>query len=92
MTRDARYITVKNLITAGYIKSFREMFPTIRKSIVAHDLGMNNSRFTTLMNDVKKFTLEELYLLAKFLDVEEKVVLNLVHEQYEIDKKKKIKR
>lgn len=92
MARDARYTTVKNLIVAGYIKSFREMFPTIPKSVVARDLGMNNGRFTRLMNDVKKFSFEEIYRLSGFLQIEETTMLMLVHEQYLNDKKKKIKR
>ena len=92
MARDYRYTTVKNLIAGGYIKSFREMFPTIPKSVVARDLGMNNGRFTRLMNDVKKFTLEELYRLAGFLEIEETTMLTLVHEQYLSDKKKRFRK
>ena len=92
MARDARYTTIKNLIDAGYIKSFRDMFPTIPKSVVARDLGMNNARFTRLMNDVKRFTLDELYRLSGFLEVDETTVLRLVHEQHVMDKKKKLGR
>lgn len=68
------------------------MFPTIPKSVVARDLGMNNGRFTRLMNDVKKFTLEELYRLAGFLEIEETTMLTLVHEQYLSDKKKRFRK
>lgn len=92
MPRDRRYTTVRNLITAGYIKSFREMFPTIPKSVVARDLGMNNARFSGLMKEVKKFTLEELYRMAGFLEIEDKAMLDLVHEQYKMDKMKKVRR
>lgn len=92
MARDRRYTTVKNLIDGGYLKSFRDMFETIPKSVVARDLGMNNGRFTRLMHNVKKFTLEEVYRLAEFLQVEETIMLALVHEQYVSDKEKKIKK
>ena len=92
MERDERYTTVKHLIETGYIKSFRDMFPTIRKSVVARDLGMNNGRFTRLMNNVKKFTLDELYRLAVFLEIDEKKMLELTHEQYLLDKNKKLRK
>jgi hypothetical protein len=94
MAKDRRYITVKNLITAGYIKSFREIFETIPKSVVARDLGMNNARFTRLMNDVGSFTLEELFRLSVFLEIEGSIIVNLTLQQFDIDKKarKKVSR
>lgn len=92
MARDARYTTIKNLIDAGYIKSFRDMFPTIPKSVVARDLGMNNARFTILMNDVKRFTLDELYRLAGFLAIDEMKMFELTHQQYSLDKNKKLRK
>jgi hypothetical protein len=88
MAKDRRYTTVKNLITAGYIKTFREMFDTLPKSVVARDLGMNNARFTRLMDNVDQFSLKELFIIASFLEVDEMVVLNLVLQQHATNKKK----
>ncbi|HET6253901.1 MAG TPA: hypothetical protein VFE32_07495 [Puia sp.] len=89
MAKDRRYITVKNLITAGYIKSFSEIFDTIPKTVVARDLGMNNDRFTKLMNDVTLFRIGELYRLARFLEIDGMVLINLVVEQLNEKKDKK---
>ena len=91
MAKDRRYVTVKNLITGGYIKSFREIFETIPKSVVARDLGMNNARFTKLMNNVGSFKLEELFRLSAFLEIEGTIILNLTLQQFEIDRKTKKK-
>ncbi len=91
MAKDRRYTTVRNLISAGYIKTFREMFDTIPKSVVARDLGMNNARFTRLMDNVDQFSLKELFIIASFLEVEEMVILNLVLQQHAVNNKSKKK-
>ena len=88
MSRDIRYTTVKNLIESGYIKSFGAIFPIIPKSVVAHDLGMNNARFTKLILEVDRFTLKDIFRMARFFDTDEKVFIDLVFRQHEIDKKK----
>lgn len=87
MVKDRRYTTVKNLIEGGYIKSFLDIFDTIPKSVVARDLGMNNIRFTKLMNNVDLFWVRDLYKLAFYLEVDGMVVLQLVHQQYQNDRK-----
>jgi hypothetical protein len=89
MAKDRRYITVKNLITAGYIKSFSGIFDAIPKTVIARDLGMNNNRFTKLMNDVTLFRLEELYRLARLLEIDGMVLINLVVQQLNEKKDKK---
>ena len=89
MAKDRRYTTVKNLITAGYVKSFSDIFDTIPKSVVARDLGMNNARFTKLMNDVTSFKIGELYRLARFLEVDGLIVINLVVKDLAEKKDKK---
>jgi hypothetical protein len=92
MAKDRRYTTVKNLITGGYIKFFREIFDTLPKSVVARDLGMNNIRFSKLMNNMDLFLLRDLFRFASFLEIEETVLLNLVYQQYLADKKSKKKK
>jgi len=89
MAKDRRYITVKNLIAAGYIKSFREIFDTLPKSVVARDLGMNNMRFSRLMDNVDQFLLKDLFRFAAYLEIDELVLINLIYQQYSIDKKRR---
>jgi hypothetical protein len=91
MTRDRRYGTVKILISGGHIKSFREMFYTIPKTVVARDLGINNIRFTRLINNLEKFILKDLFLIASFIEIDETTLMQLVIQQHALDKKNKKK-
>lgn len=89
MAKHRKYTTAKNLIAAGYIKSFREIFDTLPKSVLARDLGMNNIRFSRLMNNVDHFSLEELFRIADHLEVDDRIIFDLVYQQYVEDKKSK---
>ncbi|MBN9385632.1 MAG: hypothetical protein J0H74_33065 [Chitinophagaceae bacterium] len=92
MVRDRRYKNVKNLISGGYVTSFREIFDIIPKTVVARDLGMNNNRFSELMANVEKFVLKDLFLIASFIDIDEKTLINLILQQHQLDKKIKKKK
>jgi hypothetical protein len=92
MTKDKRYTTVKNLISGGYIKTFREIFDTIPKSVVARDLGINNVRFSSLLNNIQKFIVKDLFRIAELLEVDEKAVLDLLYNQYISEKKTRKKK
>lgn len=92
MEKDKRYGIVKNLIEGGYIKSFGEIFNIIPKTVVAKDLGMNNTRFSTLIAKVDKFLLKGLFLIASFINVSEDVLLNLILQEYLSNKKVKKKK
>ncbi len=89
MARDSRYKSVKALIENGTITHFNQMFEFIPKSIVAADMGKQNIRFTRLMGHVEKFTLEDIYTLAKFLEVQDNTVYELAYKEYLHQKGKK---
>lgn len=89
MSKDRRYIIVKNLISTGFIKSFHEIFTVLPKSIAARDLGMNNTRFSGLLKKVDDFLLKDIFLLASFLEIEDKILLDMVYQQYKVAKKSK---
>ena len=91
MAKDKRYTTVKNLISGGYIKSFQEIFETIPKSVVYKDLGMNSVRFNDLLQNVDRFILRDIFRIAVLIEVDEKIILDLVYAQYSHAKKAKRK-
>lgn len=91
MTKDRRYKTVNNLISSGYIKTFREILDTIPKSTIARDLGMHHQTFTKLTAHPERFTFKDAFRIAALLEVEDKVMLNLIYNQYQSDKKSKKK-
>ena len=86
VNRDTRYDIIKHLITEGKIKSFNDIFKYVPKTTVSTDLGKKVDRFTELMNRVDGFTLAELFTIAKFCEINETQIFNLVLNEY---KKKK---
>jgi hypothetical protein len=92
MTKDRRYTIVKNEILGGHVKTFREIFDIIPKTVVTKDMKIHNIRFNMLIDNVSRFELDELYRLAALLDLEEKVILDLAHAQFLAEKKSKKKK
>jgi len=92
MTRDIRYSTVKILIETGHIKSFREIFKHIPRSVVYEDMGINYRRFSKLLANPHKFTLEELVTMSRFLEMDAQAVIGLAYIQYITDRKIKRKK
>lgn len=92
MTKDKRYTIVKNQIQGGYVKTFSEIFDIIPKTVVGKDLKIHNVRFTNLITNVTRFELGDLYRIAALIDIDEKTILELAHNQYLADKKGKRKK
>jgi hypothetical protein len=91
MEKDERYKAVKRLIEKGDITEFNEMFTYIPKTVVARDLGAAPARFSEKMNLIEKFTLQDMFSIAKLLDVESIAVLRLADNQYSAQKNNKKK-
>ncbi len=89
MTEDPRYIAAKRMVENGDIVAFNQLFTIIPKSIVAADLGTQNVRFTMLMNHIERFTLQELFLLGSFFELNEEEIVRLALNQYKEQKKAK---
>lgn len=87
MAKDIRYKAVKNLIAGGYLKTFREIFDSIPKSVIYKDLGMNNSHFTELMYNVHLFIVYDIFRIADLIGADPKSILDLVYNQHVADEK-----
>lgn len=92
MPKDKRYVTVKNLISGGYIKTFREITDTLPKSTLAKDLGMHHQTFSRLLSHPEEFTYKDTFRIAALIEIDETVIMKLVYEQYQVDKKSSRKR
>jgi hypothetical protein len=92
MEKDRRYKTVKIMIEGGHLTEFSQIFDYIPKSVVANDLGTNYNRLIRLIEHVEQFTLKELFTLSSFCDLDSKLVLDLVYNQYANERKAKKKR
>jgi hypothetical protein len=91
MEKDERYKAVKRLIEKGDITEFNQMFTYIPKTVVARDLGAAPARFSEKMNLIEKFTLHDMFTIARLLEVENLAVLRLADNQYTAQKKNKKK-
>lgn len=89
MVEDPRYIAAKRMVEKGDITAFNQLFNIIPKSIVAADMGTQNVRFTMLMNHVERFTLQELFALGNFFELNEREIFELAYTQYMEQKKSK---
>lgn len=85
--RHKGYHTIKLLIEGNQLTEFRQIFEHIPKTVINNDLGINFNRFKKLQNKVQGFKLEELYTLSHFIGVDEKLILDLAHNQYLAEKK-----
>jgi len=92
MERDRRYELVQPLISAGRIQTFQDIFYFVPKTVIARDLGMNNSRFTELIKNVNKFVLKDIFRLAELFQIDDRELFRLIYEQYLRDKKNKKKK
>jgi hypothetical protein len=80
--RDSRYDLIKPMLSEGKIVSFTDIFKYIPKTIVANDLGKKVDRFTVMMNQVEKFTLEELFRIAAFCRLTRDQMFGLMLKEY----------
>jgi hypothetical protein len=92
MAKDKRYNTVKNLISGGYIKTFREILDTVPKTTIAKDLGMHHQTFKKLLTHPERFTFKDAFRIAAIIDVEETKILDLIYQQCATDRKSKRKK
>lgn len=86
--KDHRYNLIRPMIDSGDIVSFNDIFNYIPKTIVAKDLGKKVDRFSALMNKVEGFTIGELYTIAKFCNISESQIYQLIEKEYYRSKSK----
>jgi hypothetical protein len=79
--KDKRYSSAKALIESGHIRSFREIFDHIPKTVVYQDLQVNFKRFSKAILDPSKLTIGELRTLAEMFEYDPKKLLDMAYEQ-----------
>jgi len=74
----------------GKILSFNDIFEYVPKTVVATDLGKRVGDFNKMMDDIRKFTLEDLMLIAHFADLPEKKMFKLIEKEYFNQKQQRV--
>lgn len=92
MSKDNRYIAIKNLIASGFIIRLVQIVDIIPKTTIARDLGMHHQTFEKLIKDPEKFTFEQAFFIASLIEVDSKVIIDLIYRQYTENKKNKVKK
>jgi len=69
--------------------SFGEIFDIVPKSVVARDLGINNMRFSKLINQPALFSFKDTFRFAALLEVDDMVLISLIYSQIQANKKSK---
>lgn len=76
--KDRRYKVVNIMINAGAIKSFKDIFDHLPKSVVAGALHKNNNRMGELIEEPTGFTFAEIITIAKLIEVDFAVIAGLI--------------
>jgi len=92
MAKDKRYGVIKTLIVAGHITRFEQIFDVLPKTIMAQDLGMHHQTFDKLLKDPERFTYKLAFWMATLIEIEKKVVVDLIYTQCIENKKIKKKK
>jgi hypothetical protein len=82
MKKDGRYKNIKPLFINRTIQRFSDIWIAIRKSVVAGDLGMNNNRFTELIDHPGEFKIREILKLSWLFDLTLIQTTGLIEQDY----------
>lgn len=80
-TRDPRYDLINPMLSQGQIVSFTDIFKYIKKTVVANDLGKKVDRFSIMMEQPKKFSVEDVYEMADLFRIDAKKMFELIYNE-----------
>jgi hypothetical protein len=81
LDRDPRYEIVKTMIDNNYIKSFKEIFSLIPKTIIAVQMRTNNNRMSRLIKHPLQLALWEVDKLASLFGCTPTRLIELIRAQ-----------
>src|SRR5690349_13771805 len=81
MAKDHRYRTVRVMLNArGGIKSFKEIFKILPRSVMAQNMHTNNNRFYRLVLNPGDFTINEIRQMARLIGCKYEKLRDLVEK------------
>lgn len=87
MAVDPRYKTAQKLILAGGITTLSELMDIIDKTPLAKALKTSPGRLNKLLDNPALFLFQDAYNIAALIGVDEKLIVDIVFQQYAVDKK-----
>jgi hypothetical protein len=82
MSNDHRYRDLKIRINAGDATEFRQIFETVPKTVIGHELLKNPGRMDDLMENPEKVTAKDIYKMSQLIKVAPAVILQMILTQY----------
>lgn len=89
MVKDSRLITTKHLIETDYIKTFSQLTDHIPVTWLVKLFRTNSQQFAKYQKNPAKFSIEQIFKIADYLEVEESKMIALVVNQVLEERKKK---
>jgi len=82
MERDPRYQSVKASIEKGYLTEFTQIFDVIPKTTLTQHLKISNYRMASILENVDRITMTEIYAISNLFDIDYLTVVTLFHNEY----------
>jgi hypothetical protein len=79
---DERYRVVKDYIEQEKILEFRDIFKYLPKTVLTKDWGSNNYRVTRFIEYPQQLSVEEIYEIAKLINVQPDLLIRMVVRQF----------
>lgn len=79
--KDIRVEYVRNSIESGYTTKYGEIFELLPLTLIINLLGTNHKRLTKYNANPALFSLDEIFKIAKYLEVSEQKMIELVYNQ-----------
>jgi hypothetical protein len=86
---ETNYLTAKSLINSGKIKTLSELIAIIDKTPFARLSKTTPERFNKMIEDPALFRMGDIYNMAQVIGVDDKLVVDLVHNEYVKRRKKR---
>ncbi len=89
MAKQASFKVAKNLIEKGDIKTISELLEIVDKKAIYKNIPASAIRFNNLVADPPQFRFSDAYAIAATIGVDEKLLLDLIHNECLSRKKKR---
>lgn len=86
MEKDHRLGNIAVLYKAGRVQIFRDIFKSIPKTVVCVALGKKYVRFATMISNIEKLGLDDIFKMAALFELTEREMLELIMKQWEADR------
>ncbi|OJW55176.1 MAG: hypothetical protein BGO55_08935 [Sphingobacteriales bacterium 50-39] len=76
-----KYLTAKGLLISGKIKTLSELLDIVDKTPFSRDAKTTPERFNKMLAKPDLFRMADIYNMAQAIGVDDKLVLDLVHNE-----------